>query len=836
MNILNSFEINNELFYYHDLEKVFTLYESLKKLPISLKILLEENLRKANSDDEIEYIIDTFLNRRESLINFYPSRVLMKDFNGVPILVDLASLRDVSKRLGKDVNQINPKVMVDLIIDNSLDKDNYEVNPQKQKEEYEFIKWAKNSFDNLRVIPSLSGIFHQINLECLSTIVHLNQIDGKNFLFPETIVGTNSSSSLINSLGVLGSKIGGLEVESTILGFPIAFNLPKVLGVNISKRLIDGVTSSDLSIAIKEILSKYDLCNKIVEFYGEGLWDLSLEDRSILSNDILDFGAKFAFFPIDEKTLLYYDNTRNNNDFSNLIKTYLIKQKLFLENEKLSFDENIEIDLESIRPYLCNLKTKEKITIEKLAETASLNKEFLLEDGDIILAQISSSFDTNPYVFIHAGLVAKKICELGLKANNNIKKIFKIDSLFVKEYLIKLDLLKYFEELGFDIIDKNSDKSTKNMDTILHDEIRKGNLNLYCVSFGNEKVEEHLSPFIKSNYAMSASLVIVYTIAKTIRCNIHNDYIEKIGENGIKLTDIWPNNEFVMEYLNKLDCNVYKDIYKNIFIGGESWQNIHTQTNNTYKWDKNATFIQSPKFYKDKYNEKIEIKNARILAIFEDDIPTKYISSLGKIALYSNAANYLEEMGVKSYDYTTFENRYANAEIMIRSIFDNAMLKNKIVSKEGGFSKDFEKDEIISIYNLSKRFKERDKEAVVFAGKNYGVGKSKMWAEKGIAALGIKAIIAKSFDEKHRLDLIRVGVLPFVFDEKDDFDLSDLKGDEHINIYLQTEIRPNCLVDLTITSNKGIIQSKLRCKLNTYAEIDCYKNGGILNYTLKNIK
>ncbi|WP_375724017.1 aconitate hydratase AcnA [Arcobacter sp. KX21116] len=827
MNILNSFEIENELFYYYDLKKVFSIYESLKELPISLKILLEENLRKVSNDEEIEYIIDTFLTRNNSIINFYPSRMITQDFTILPSLIDLATLREKVKHSSEKIDKINPKLMVDLLFDYDLEhncsQEDIQLQIEKNKEKYKFIKWSQNSFSNFRVIPPGSGICHQLNLEYLSTIIHLEQKDGKNYLFPETVLCTNSNSSITNSLGVLSYSVGGIDTQLSMLGYPIEFKLPKVLGVKIKGKLRKGVTSSDLVLYLKFRLKEHGIENQIVEFFGDGLSELTLEDRSFLSNMASKYGAISFYFPIEDKTLLYFSNTKNSSEFSELIKIYLKKQELFFENKELSFDETIEINLSELEPIIFDYKDIEnKVQIKELDNLLITKEGIILKDTSIVLASINTcTMVSNPYLLIHAGLVAKKAYELGVKTNEHIKKVLTIKSHIVKSYLTKLDLLKYFEYLGFDIIDYECNTSNS-LDERIEDEIRKYNLNVVSISSGNRHLKEKIHPLIKSSYLMSPSLVIVYSFTQTIKSNIINEV------NGCKF---WPKHDLVIEYLNKLDFSFYKDIYKNIFLGDISWQNIQIANTKTFDWDESSIDIKQSNFINNIENKNNQIENAGILVLLGDNIDTEYISPKGQISLYSEAGNYLEQKGIKSFDYNTFESRCGNFEIMSRGMFDNVRLKNKMISKEGGYTKDFEKDEIVSIYELAQRFKQRQRPLVLFAGENFGVGEQIEWSIKGIKSLGIKAIIAKSFDEKYKLDLHYLGILALEFTEGENINILALKGDEVIDIKLDEKIKINRIYNLTISSNRGIIETKLN---NSIDEAN-YKNNSNLSSLLNDL-
>jgi aconitate hydratase len=829
MNILNSFGIGDELFYYYDLEKVFSSYEELNNLPISLKILLEENLRKAKDDEEIEYIIDAFLNRKNSKINLYPSRIIMQDFSVIPMLMDFASFIDYLIQIGSDVNKINPKIMIDLIIDDFEENDILEA--EKNIDKYKFIKWAQNSFNNFRVIPPGSGVYHRINLEYLSTIIHLEEENERKYLFPETNLIEDSNSSITNSLGVLNWKVDNVHLELAMLGHPISINFPKVLGIGIKGKLKTGVISSDLVFNIIQKLKEYKNENQIVEFFGEGICEITLEDRITILNEAYTHNIKSIFFPIDNRTLLYYNNTRDNDDFSKFIKVYLEKQKLFFESKDLSYDEIIEVDLNLIEPYIFEYKkTNTLLSINILQETPIIKEGLSLKDADIIFISILACQNSfNPYLLIHAGLLIKKAFELGFKPSDNIKKLLILKSDRVKIYLEKLDLLKYFVAFGFDLVDSSFEKSM-NLEKNLEEDIKKNTLNVISLSSTNESLyEKKLSSLIKSKYVMSPSLIIIYALTKTIKCNIFEEFIfEKIT-----LEELWPSYDICIEYLNKLDYSFYKNIYDDIFKGNLFWQEIKVSDSKSYNWDNNSTNIQASEIFINEEIDEIKVENAGILVLLGNDITSDYISFQGQINLYSEAGNYLEQKGIKSFDYGTFASRSGNAEIMVRGIFDNISLNNKMISKEGGFTKDFEKDEIVSIFELSKRFKERNRPLVIFAGENFGKGKTNIWAVKGIKMLGIKAIIAKSFDEEYKSNLVAFGIFPFEFGEDEDSELLNLRGDEIINITLNEELKPNCMFDLTISSTRDVLKTKLICKLDSYEEIDYYKKGGLLSFLLK---
>ncbi|MCP4969469.1 MAG: aconitate hydratase AcnA [Arcobacter sp.] len=848
MDILNSFEIENETFYYYDISKVINSSKKLTKLPIVLKILLEENLRKAKDSIEFHKIVNIFINRMNSEIFFYPSRIIMKDFTGIPALVDLASMRDSVKESGGDVKKINPQILTDLVIDHSLEVYNSTNNSLQininndcefNRERYEFAKWAENNFTNLRIVPPGSGVYHQVNLEYLSTILHIEEKDGKFLLYPETIVGTDFNTKMINSFGVLTFGVHDIDAQSILLGLPISLTLPKVVGVNIEGKLKDGVTSSDLLDSLKNSFKEHSLEGKIIEFYGDGLEYLSLEDRTLIANMAPIFKAKCLFFAIDNKTISYFNKTRETNDYSKLLKTFLEKQKLFYNGEELDYDEIINFKLSLLEPKICLTKRiNDHISIDNLKNVALINQGKYLKDADIVFASITSCISTsNPYLLIHAALIAKKAYDFGLSVNKNIKKSFYPNSFIVKEYLENMGLLKYLEYIGFNIMGYGCNSYLKDyisLDNNIEQDLKEYNLNVCSVISGQNNIEGKINPLIKSSYLMSPSLVIIYSLIGTVKFDLFNDSIANIVGKDICLKDIWPSNKEVGYYLKKLDNTLYKDIYKNIFKGNEFWRKLIVDKSDTYKWNSNSTFIQSSKLFDYVFLEKIDIKKAEILIILGDDIRTDHISPSGQIPLYSEAAKYLENKGVKSYDYNTFETRRANSEVMLRGIFDNQKLKNYMLSKEGGYTIDYDTEEIISIYEKAKRLKERNKDIVIIAGEQYAKGTPIDWASKGTKLLGVKAVIAKSFDENYKSNLIYFGVLPLEFLDEDIKSLT-LKGNENITIKVN-DIKANSIIKGILHRNDVDIELELKCRLDNSNEVEYYKNGGVLPFLLNNIK
>ena len=689
MNIINSFEIEGEIFYYYDIQRVVESSSKLKKLPIVLKILLEANLRKAKNDEEFNSIIDIFLDRKEQTIGFYPSRIIMKDSTAIPTLVDLASMRDFAKNQNRDISKVNPQIMVDLVMDHSLDTNLMETGNQvelkgdfKQNQEiYEFIKWAQNSFTNFRVVPPGSGIFHQVNLEYLSTILHVKNIENMYLLYPEVVVGTDANTTMINSLGVLAWRVEGIEAESALLGLPIYINLPKVVGVKIEGLLKDGITSSDLLLNLVNSLKNEKLKGKLVEFYGDGLEHLTLEDRTTILNMAPEYGAVCSFFAIDERTIKYFNKTRDSSDYGRIVKEYLQKQGMFYLNEELEYDEVVIFDLSILEPTIYGPKRVDEIVnIKSLKNIPIINTSKSLMDADIVLAAITlCNTNSNPYLLIHAALVAKRAIEFNLNVDSSIKRYFALNSSIIKEYLEKLDLWKYFEILGFYIVDYDSEsylKNSNNIEASIEQEIKQNSLNVCSVKSGDEGFQDRIDSLIKSNYLMSPSLVIIYSLIGTMKFDLFEDVIGEHEGKQIYLKDLWPSDSQVVSYLEKLDFTLYKKIYENIFRGNEFWQRLEIKSEDSYPWNQNSTYLQPTKIFEDKYSEEIRIEESGILAILGDNISTEEISPIGQIPLYSQAAKYLESKGVKSFEYGTFASRRGDANLMVRSVFDNPNLKN----------------------------------------------------------------------------------------------------------------------------------------------------------------
>jgi aconitate hydratase len=823
----SSFIFNKNVYYYCDLKKIFEKYPLLRKLPNSAKILLESNIRNAKEED-ISAIISIFIHRNYlNKIEFHPNRVMLEDSIAIPILMELALMKEFVYSQGKNPKDLNPKIMLDVVINSSFSDNSVHINKQK----YGFIKWASNEFTNLSVIPCNLGICKKVNLEYLSTMISSKIQDDNIYLYPETLVGNDSQTTMLNALGVLSYNIDEIEIQSLLLGSSTHLSFPKVIGIEVIGTPIETIGINDILLKLINILREHKVSDTIVEFYGNGLKYISIEDRAMIASITPKYGAICSYFGIDNTTISYIEKTRGVN--ASLIEEYFTKQGIYNSNDS-TYDEYISLDLSYIENKVAGpRKLEDNFSVEELpSKFTTFKKGHYVNDNDIVLAFISSSTIAS---LIQAGLLAKKACELKLSINNNIKRVLFLDSLIIKEYLKKLDLYKYFEELGFEIVSKDlAFYSTKKFEMLkISMDIDKFDLNVVSLVSSMENFKEKVHPKINSNWLMSPALLIGYCLKGNIDFNI----LENAIYEDITLNDIWPDLNEVDEYLKKIDYSIYKNAYKDIFYGNEHYRELKYQNLPIYKWDNTDIYMQAEenkKLFENKSIEKIEIIDARIMAIFGNAITTEQITPMGKILPYSKAGMYLESKGIKVDEYGKFENRKSNVEVMIRGAFSNTKLRNKIISsKEGGFTKDFLSGEIVSIYDFSSEMKKQNTPLVIFAGSYYGIGESIDWAAKGTKLLGVKAIIAKSFAHNHRLNLISMGILPLEFID-DDIESLHLQGDEQISIKSK-EIKINSKVNIEIKRNDEVKIITVKNKLETKNEIIYYKNGGVLSYLLKNI-
>lgn len=865
------------------------LNKNLNSLPFSLKILLENLARNFNdkeiSEKHLLAIFESIKDQNQRIeISFSPARVLMQDFTGVPAVVDLAAMRDACAKRNKDPKKINPLVPVDLVIDHSVQVDysgskdsllkNVELEFERNIERYKFLKWAQQSFNNFRVVPPGTGICHQVNLENLAKVVW--QDNGEIPLaYPDTVVGTDSHTTMINGLAVLGWGVGGIEAEAAMLGQPISMLIPEVIGFKLIGKQSEGTTATDLVLTITNILRKKSVVGKFVEFFGPALENITLADRATIANMAPEYGATCGIFPIDKETIKYLELTARTSENIELVESYAKVQGLFIEDHQKynpDFSDLLELDISTIKPTLAGPKRpQDKVNFGELKSSfVNFAKELKIEDnllskkhqtkennfslsnGDIVLAAITSCTNTsNPYVMITAGLVAKKAVEKSLKVKPYIKTSLAPGSQVVSSYLEDSGLQKYLDELGFNIVGYGCTTCIGNSGSLnleVEELIKENNLAVSSILSGNRNFEGRIHPLIKANYLASPPLVVAFAIAGTVMTDLEKQPVG-VDENGkqVFLRDIWPSqneiNDIVNKYINRQLFNLK---YANLFDGGHQWKNVDIKPSETYSWDENSSYIRLPNYFSginNKNNEEsnFNIRDAKILAIFGDSITTDHISPAGNISSNSPAATYLNSKKVKVNDFNSYGARRGNHEVMVRGTFANTRIKNEIllnqdgvIAKEGGYTKIANSQEIISIYEASKHYISKETPLVVFAGKEYGTGSSRDWAAKGTVLLGVKAVIAESFERIHRSNLIGMGVLPLTFAEGQNRKSLNLSGKETIDIVgLDKNIIAKQNVECVITYQDGKkVAVNLRCNIDTANEVSYYKNGGILQFVL----
>jgi aconitate hydratase len=888
-------------FMYFSLNKVFEILPILKRLPFTMRIVLENLLRNAKNDLEVQKSIQKMINwlenKKDQEIEFYPSRVLMQDFTGVPAIVDLAAMRDCAKKNNIDPKKINPLIPVDLVIDHSVQvnsygsrnslKENIEDEYEQNIERYKFLKWGQKAFENFRVVPPGMGICHQVNLEYLSSVIFVNK--NSQTIYPETIIGTDSHTTMINGLSVLGWGVGGIEAEAVMLGESISMILPEVIGFKLVGKLREGVTATDLVLVVTNILRKKGVVGKFVEFFGDGIKNLALPDRATIANMSPEYGATCGFFPIDEKTIDYLRLTNRNKDQISLVENYAKSEYLWNNNDECYFTEVIELDLSKVEASLagpkrpqdhCFLRDIKKSLSDKFPGEMNLVNEFhqvdeydfSLKNGDLVLAAITSCTNTsNPSVLIGAGLLAKKAIDLGLKKSKPwVKTSLAPGSLVVTEYLNKSGLTQYLDELGFNTVGYGCTTCIGNSGPLLPEiekAIRENDLCVGGILSGNRNFEGRIHPLIQANYLASPPLVVAFALCGRLDIDLEKEPIGIGFENKeIYLKDIWPTDEEIEKIiLENVTSDLFKEKYANVFDGEDQWKTIEVNISDTYDWDKKSTYIQNPPYF-DNFDLKSEekklqnIKSARILALFDDSITTDHISPAGNIKETSPAGLYLKSQGVNKEDFNSYGARRGNHEVMMRGTFANVRLRNQMIEKEGGYTIYYERnfldetkinDEMIHgddketlnyhempIYDACMKYKSDLIPLVIFAGKEYGSGSSRDWAAKGTFLLGVKAVIAESFERIHRSNLIGMGVIPLTFLNEENRKNLEIDGDDFIDIInLDKIIHPKQKVLCILRDKDGGEKKRfeLVVRIDTEIEFDIIMNGGIMHKVLKKI-
>ena len=860
-------DINGKKYIYFDLNVLAKYFNfDLSLIPNSIKILLENLIRNEDnesiSNEMITSLCSKIGNNEESLeIAFFPTRVLMQDFTGVPAIADLAAMRDALQSKNIDPKKINPLSRVDLVIDHSVMVDtfggpeSYNENVKhefrRNQERYEFLKWGQNSFNNFYLVPPGAGICHQVNLENIAKTIWVNKVKNKSYLYPDSVVGTDSHTTMVNALSVLGWGVGGIEAEAAMLGQPISMNIPKVLGFNFCGNLNEGITATDLVLTVTEKLRSYGVVGKFVEFYGDGLANLSLADRATISNMAPEYGATCGFFPTDKETINYLRLSGKNKQHLDIVERYTKIQKLWLEkNTNQNFDEFMEFDLSTVKASVAGPKRpQDKIFLEDVpksfAEISTKDPNIIrekneLKSGDIVIAAITSCTNTsNPSVMIAAGLVAKKAVELGLTSKPWVKTSLAPGSKVVSDYLDKSNLSQYLNIIGFNLVGYGCTTCIGNsgpLDEWVSKEISDKKLSVCSVLSGNRNFEGRVHQEIKANYLASPPLVVAYSLAGSIHINIQKDPIG-IGKDGkeIFLKDLWPTSSEVEETLrSSLSSAMFISRYEEIYKGDKNWTSIKTIKNDTYNWNEISTYIKHPPFFQnDKIQSEDDIKEARILAMLGDSITTDHISPSGAIKENSPAGSYLSNRQISKQNYNSYGSRRGNHEIMMRGTFANIRIRNEIVpNTEGGITHSFLSNKNLPIYDAAMEYISNSIPLVIFAGKEYGTGSSRDWAAKGTSLLGVRAVIAESFERIHRSNLIGMGVLPLEFTNKETRKTLSIKGSEKITILHMNEITPNKLMQCQIDNKTKTYSIDLRCRIDTMKELDYYKAGGILQYVL----
>jgi aconitate hydratase len=858
----------------------------VSRLPFSMKVLLENLLRNEDgrsvTRDAIAAVAGWLEDRGSAGVEiaYRPARVLMQDFTGVPAVVDLAAMRDGIAALGGDPQKINPLVPVDLVIDHSVIVDefgtprafarNVELEYQRNEERYKFLKWGQQAFRNFRVVPPGTGICHQVNLEYLGQVVWTKDEDGETVAYPDTCVGTDSHTTMINGLGVLGWGVGGIEAEAAMLGQPVSMLLPEVIGFRLTGKLKEGVTATDLVLTVTQMLRKKGVVGKFVEFFGPGLSSMSLADRATIGNMAPEYGATCGFFPVDKETLRYLTMSSRATDRIALVEAYSKAQGMWREDgiEDPVFTDTLELDLGDVVPSMAGPKRPEgRAPLEDIAanfavaleaeykKTVDLSRRYAVEGenfdlghGDVVIAAITSCTNTsNPSVLIGAGLLARNANRLGLKQKPWVKTSLAPGSQVVAEYLANSGLQTELDQIGFNLVGfgcttciGNSGPLPAPISKVVND---KGLIGAAVLS-GNRNFEGRVSPDVQANYLASPPLVVAYALAGTVTKDLTK---EPLGEGAdgkpVYLKDIWPSTQEIQEFIEKyVTREIFAARYADVFKGDDNWQKVQAPSGQTYTWDDSSTYVQNPPYFAGMGRAASETKpihGARILGLFGDKITTDHISPAGSIKAASPAGRYLLDNHVAVADFNQYGTRRGNHEVMMRGTFANIRIRNHMLGengKEGGYTIHYPSKDELSIYDAAMRYRAEGTPLVIFAGVEYGNGSSRDWAAKGTNLLGVRAVIAQSFERIHRSNLVGMGVVPFTLEEGTSWASLGLKGDETVTIDGLETIRPRQKMEAQITFADGSTKTvPILCRIDTLDELDYFRNGGILQYVLRDL-
>ncbi|MBN8411849.1 MULTISPECIES: aconitate hydratase AcnA [Halomonas] len=887
---------------YYSLAQAADALGDIQRLPMTLKVLLENQLRFADdesvSKEDLQALVDWQKEgRSDREIGYRPARVLMQDFTGVPGVVDLASMRAAVETLGEEPSRINPLSPVDLVIDHSVMvdkygdpsafKDNVALEMDRNRERYEFLRWGQDAFDNFRVVPPGTGICHQVNLEYLGKTVWTRDDNGKTLAYPDTLVGTDSHTTMINGLGVLGWGVGGIEAEAAMLGQPVSMLIPEVIGFKLTGKLREGITATDLVLTVTEMLRKKGVVGKFVEFYGDGLKDLPLADRATIANMAPEYGATCGFFPVDDETLNYMRLSGRDEAQIALVEAYCKQQGLWREpGHEPIFTDTLALDMGDVEASLAGPKRpQDRVALSQLAQTFEKlmadegtpssdsrndklgseggqtavgversyrhsssqdvnykGKDFSLDPGAVVIAAITSCTNTsNPSVMMAAGLLARKAKQKGLTTKPWVKTSLAPGSKVVTDYLAAAGLQDDLNELGFNLVGYGCTTCIGNSGPLpepIEEAVKDGDLTVASVLSGNRNFEGRVHPLVKTNWLASPPLVVAFALAGNVRCNLDKD---PIGEDSqgepVYLKDIWPSQAEVAEAVEKVNTEMFHKEYAEVFDGDEVWKAIKVPESEVYEWDDNSTYIQHPPFFEGMGKEpaKVEdVKDAHILAMLGDSVTTDHISPAGAIKPDSPAGRYLQENGVKPVDFNSYGSRRGNHEVMMRGTFANVRIQNEMLDGVvGGETRHVPSGEQMAIYDAAMKYQQEGTPLVVVAGKEYGTGSSRDWAAKGTLLLGVRAVLAESYERIHRSNLIGMGVVPLQFPEGEDRKSLGMTGDETVSIEGLDSLRPGGKVKVTIKSDKGEKTLDALCRIDTANELEYYRHGGILHYVLR---
>ncbi|PUX10107.1 aconitate hydratase AcnA [Cronobacter malonaticus] len=879
----DTLQAQDETYHYYSLPKAARELGDIARLPKSLKVLLENLLRWQDGEtvtlEDIQALAGWLEHAHaDREIAYRPARVLMQDFTGVPAVVDLAAMREAVKRLGGDVSKVNPLSPVDLVIDHSVTVDhfgddnafeeNVRLEMERNHERYAFLRWGQQAFSRFSVVPPGTGICHQVNLEYLGKAVWSELQDGVMVAYPDTLVGTDSHTTMINGLGVLGWGVGGIEAEAAMLGQPVSMLIPDVVGFRLTGKLSEGITATDLVLTVTQMLRKHGVVGKFVEFFGDGLDSLPLADRATIANMAPEYGATCGFFPIDDVTLGYLRLSGRSEEQVALVEAYAKAQGMWRNpGDEPVFTSTLELDMGTVEASIAGPKRpQDRVSLGDVPKAFAASTElevnspkkdlhaieytlnghqYELPDGAVVIAAITSCTNTsNPSVLMAAGLLAKKAVKLGLKRQPWVKASLAPGSKVVSDYLAHAKLTPWLDELGFNLVGYGCTTCIGNSGPLpepIEQAIKKGDLTVGAVLSGNRNFEGRIHPLVKTNWLASPPLVVAYALAGNMNINLATDPIghDRKGD-PVYLKDIWPTGQEIAQAVQEVSTDMFRKEYAEVFEGTEEWRSIQVQASDTYDWQNDSTYIRLSPFFDDMLSEPApvqDIHGARILAMLGDSVTTDHISPAGSIKADSPAGRYLQSHGVERADFNSYGSRRGNHEVMMRGTFANIRIRNEMVpGVEGGMTRLIPGNEVMSIYDAAMRYQEQGTPLAVIAGKEYGSGSSRDWAAKGPRLLGIRVVIAESFERIHRSNLIGMGILPLEFPQGVTRKTLGLTGDETLDIGNLQSLTPGATVPVTLTRGDGSTEVlECRCRIDTGNEMTYYRNDGILHYVIRNM-